>query len=274
MVGRPDVRGAGEAPLGEERILGWFRSAGPTLVALSGGVDSAVVAALAHRADPARNRSATLVGPAVAPEEVERARSVARRIGIAHDLVPIDPLAVEEYRRNPANRCYFCRATEAAALQAFGHAHGIAHFVDGVHVDDLGDDRPGLRALAEAGFRHPLLEAGWGKVRIRSVARSLGLPNWDAPSDSCLASRVPHGTMIEAPMLERIARAEAFVRGLGYRRVRARLDGPGARLEVEPEAVGRLSADPDRSAVTEHLRALGFAHVTIDPRGYGTRANG
>ncbi len=260
-------------PLPEAEVIAALRAGGPALVALSGGVDSAVVAALAHAARPEAVRTATLTGPAVAPAEVERAARVARLLGVPHDLVPVDPLAVDGYRSNPVNRCYFCRTTEAAALQAFGRRHGIVRYLDGVHVDDLGDDRPGLRALAEAGFEHPLLAAGWGKRRVRAYARDRGLPNWDAPSDSCLASRVPTGTPIEGPTLTRIAEAEATLRARGYRRVRVRLEGTGARVEVDAEEVGRLTEARELEAVRAALRTSGFSSVRADPRGYRDRAN-
>ncbi len=252
----------------------WFRGGGRTLVALSGGVDSAVVAAAAHAALPGEARAATLVGPSVSANEVDRARAVAEQIGIRHELVAVDPLASEAYRANPSNRCYFCRSVESRALLEHGRGWGAIRFVDGVHRDDLGDDRPGLRAMAEAGFRHPLLEAGWGKDRVRATARALGLPNWDEPSDSCLASRVPHGTPIDAELLGRIADAESVVRLRGYRRVRVRVEGAGARVELDPSELPRALAASEASAIGAEIQRLGFSPVRIDPRGYANRANG
>jgi uncharacterized protein len=256
------------------RELGAWLSEGPvSVVALSGGVDSAVVAALAFRAAPDRVWAVTLTGPAMGDAELARARSVVRSIGIRHALIPVDPLAVEGYRTNPSNRCYFCRTTEARALQEFGASVGAGRYLDGVHLDDLTDDRPGLRALAEAGFEHPLVWARWGKAAVRRAARDLGLPNWDAPSDSCLASRVPHGTPIDAGLLRRIAAAEEELRQRGYRRVRVRVEGPGARVEVDTEELPRLLEAGESRAVTAQLNQHGFATVTMDPKGYKRRAN-
>ncbi|HTT25463.1 MAG TPA: ATP-dependent sacrificial sulfur transferase LarE, partial [Thermoplasmata archaeon] len=223
-----------------EELEEWFAMGGPTLVALSGGVDSGTVARLAQTAAAGRVRAATLVGPAVASAEVERARAVARAIGIPHDLVPVDPLALEGYRSNPSNRCYFCRSAETAALRRFGEPLGFVRFVDGVHRDDLGDARPGIRALDEAGFEHPLLWAGWGKAEVRAYARTAGLPNWDLPADACLASRVPHGTPIDAALLRRVEAAESDLRARGYTRVRVRVGPDGARVEVDPDELPRL----------------------------------
>ena len=272
-VNPPEGRGTARGPRPVEELLEGLASGGPTLVALSGGVDSAVTALLAHRADPGRTYAATLVGPAVSAFEADRAVRVARWIGIPHTLLPVDPLAVEGYRSNPPNRCYFCRTTETAALRRYGASLGIARYLDGVQRDDLGDVRPGIRALDEAGFEHPLLAAGWGKSEVRTWAHREGLPNWDAPSDACLASRIPHGIPVAAELLERIADSEADLRARGYGRIRVRIDGTGARIEVDPQEVARLLEPFERAEVTRRLKARGFTAVEIDPRGYGHRAH-
>jgi pyridinium-3,5-biscarboxylic acid mononucleotide sulfurtransferase len=253
----------------ERELVAELAEGGPALVALSGGVDSALVASLAHEALGPRAIAVTLSGPAVSAAELERARAVAAAVGIAHRVVAADPLARAEYRANPSNRCYFCRSVETAALREVGRRLGTAQYLDGVHVDDLGDDRPGLRAMDEAGFVHPLLRAGWRKTDVRQAARRRGLPNWDQPSDACLASRVAHGEPISEPLLRRIEAAEAELRGDGFRQVRVRVRGDRARIEVGPDEVARL-AEPERARrVARRLEELGFASVTIDPRGYG-----
>ena len=256
----------------EAEIRARIRVGGPALVALSGGVDSGVVASLAREALGERSVAVTLSGAAVSAREVARAREVAERIGIEHIVLSIDPLARAEYRANPPNRCYFCRSIEADRLKRFGATRAIRQYLDGVHADDLSDDRPGLRALDEAGFGHPLVWAGWRKTDVRESARARGLPNWEEPSDACLASRVAHGNAITEPLLRRIERAESLLNDRGFRQVRVRVRGPAARIEVDPEEVGRLEAEPVASEVTNALRELGFASVTIDPGGYhGTR---
>jgi pyridinium-3,5-biscarboxylic acid mononucleotide sulfurtransferase len=257
--------------LSEAELVRRIRTGGPALVALSGGVDSSLVAALAKDALGDAAVAVTLSGPAVSRSELDRARRVAATVGISHRVVPADPLAREEYRQNPSNRCYFCRAVETEALRRVGAESGIAQYLDGVHRDDLADDRPGLRAMDEAGFLHPLVWAGWGKSEVRDAARRRGLPNWDQPSDACLASRVAHGEPITEALLGRIEAAEAVLLGLGFRRVRVRVRAGGARVEVGPEEVHRLTTEPLRSTVLEQLRGFGFDPVTIDPRGYGQR---
>ncbi|MGC2034516.1 MAG: ATP-dependent sacrificial sulfur transferase LarE [Thermoplasmata archaeon] len=244
---------------------------GRALIALSGGVDSAVVALLAYQALGPNAIAVTLVGPAISQAEIDRAGRSAREIGIDHELVAADPLEVEAYRNNPSNRCYFCRTTETAALREFGQRSSVEQYVDGVHLDDLGDDRPGLIAMAEAGFRHPLVWAAWRKNDVRQFAHQAGLSNWDAPSDACLASRVRHGQLLSAPLLRQIEEAERWIAGFGFRRVRVRVDGGSVRVEVDPEEVGWLRSEPTATAVQHGLSALGFSEIELDPIGYRPR---
>jgi pyridinium-3,5-biscarboxylic acid mononucleotide sulfurtransferase len=257
-----------EPALDAERIVESIRGRGAALVALSGGVDSAVVAALAHRALGSEAVAVTLIGPAVSESEQGAAASVAHEIGIRHALVPADPLEDPDYRANPSNRCFFCRRTETLALRAFGEPRGIAQYLDGVHLDDLGEDRPGLSAMNAAGFLHPLAEAAWRKGDVRSYARTLGLSNAERLSNACLASRVATGNAISDELLRRIGAAEASLTARGFERVRVRVSGATARVEVGPTEVARL-LDPELArGVREELHGLGFLDVTLDPNGY------
>jgi len=244
------------------------------VVALSGGVDSSLVAALAFSALGPEALAVTLAGPAVSGNEVSRAQHVASSIGVEHVLLTADPLARAEYRENRPDRCYFCRTVETSVLREFGATRSARQYLDGVHRDDLTDDRPGLRAMDEAGFSHPLLWAGWGKVEVRAEARRRGLPNWDQPSEACLASRIAHGDPVTRELLARIESAEAVLLGLGFRRVRVRVHGGTARVEVDPSEVSRLRAEPLASEVARQVSRLGFTNVTIDPRGYPGTSRG
>ncbi|MCI4344215.1 MAG: ATP-dependent sacrificial sulfur transferase LarE [Thermoplasmata archaeon] len=253
-------------------LQAWIAREGRPLVALSGGVDSGAVARLAETAFPGQAVAVTLTGPAVAAREVERARSVAASIGIEHVVLPVNPLTVAEYRANPPNRCYFCRSTESAVLLEWGAANGIVQYLDGVHLDDLGDDRPGLRAMDEAKFRHPLVAGQWRKDDVRAFARESHLPNWDQPSDACLASRIPHGEAVDADVLARVEAAEAWLEGQGFHRVRVRTRGDAARIEVGADELPRLFDPTIARAVRGELRRRGFADVVLDPVGYRPRA--
>jgi pyridinium-3,5-biscarboxylic acid mononucleotide sulfurtransferase len=258
-------------PLDEPALVRRIADGGRAVVALSGGVDSSVVAALAFEALGSDAVAVTLEGPAVARAEVERASRVARDVGIRHEVLTVDPLARAEYRANPSNRCYFCRSVEAERLVRFGAQWRAAQYLDGIQADDFSDDRPGVRAMEEAGFRHPLAEGGWTKADVRRAARARHLATAEQPSDACLASRVAHGQSIDAALLARIEAAETILLEQGFRRVRVRVRGTNARIEVDPGEVPRLSAAPLASEVLASVRKLGFGSVEIDPNGYGRR---
>jgi uncharacterized protein len=256
------------SPRSVDELIARIRDGGPALVALSGGVDSALVASLAHAALGPKVVAVTLVGPAVSEGEVARAGRVAAAIGLEHVLLRADPLSRTEYRANGPDRCYFCRSVETSVLREYGASRSVRQFLDGVQRDDLSDDRPGLRAMEEAGFQHPLLWAGWGKREVRGEAKRRGLPNWDQPSDACLASRVAHGEPVSAELLARIEAAERLLLDRGFRRVRVRVRSGAARIEVDPSEVSRLLEEPLASAVLGAVAGVGFSSVTVDPRGY------
>jgi uncharacterized protein len=262
---------SGTTAWSEAAILEHLRRGGPTVVALSGGVDSALVALLAYRALGEEAVAATLTGPSLAREELESARGVVREIGISHVELPVDPLLLPQYRSNPSNRCYFCRSVETKELRRWGDARGFRQYLDGVHLDDLGEDRPGLKAMDEAGFRHPLVVAGWGKAEVRHAARSAGLSNWERPSNACLASRVTHGEELSPELLRRIELSEELVRSFGFRRVRVRVRGEECRVEVDGSEVGRWLDASLGAEVVAGLTRLGFRQVTLDPVGYRPR---
>lgn len=232
-----------------------------------------MVAFLAHRALGSKAVAVTLTGPAVSSEEIAGAVEVARAIGIRHVVLPSNPLADSRYSANPTNRCYFCRNHEGDLLREWGATNAIESYLDGVHLDDFGDDRPGLRAMNEHGFQHPLAEAGWSKADVRAYARDAGIPNWARPSNACLASRIPHGQPVTADLLERVGRAEAWLTARGFRRVRVRVAGTGARIEVDPDEVPRLLAESTAVPLQDAMIGLGFATVEIDPNGYRSRSS-
>lgn len=251
-----------------DEVVDRLRARGRILVALSGGVDSGVVASLAVAAAGRGALAVTLTSSAVASEEVAAAREVAAAVGIRHVTLEADPLSNAGYRRNDAERCYHCRSVETEALRRYGDPLGVAAYLDGVHRDDLGEIRPGLRAMDEAGFEHPLLEAGWGKFQVRAYARARGLPNWDRPSNACLASRIPHGVEVSSARLALVDSAERAIRGLGFRQVRVRLAEHGARVEVEPESVERLLEPVTAGRARAELARMGLDPVELDPHGY------
>jgi len=238
------------------------------IVAYSGGVDSAYLAYAAHRA----LGSGVLCVTADSPSYPERHRALAVRIatefGFNHQFIQTAEMARPEYRANPANRCYYCKHELYTHLTALARERGIPVIADGSNADDRGDYRPGRQAAREFGVRSPLDEVGLSKIEIRELSRLAGLPTWDEPASACLSSRIPYFSEVTDEKLRMIERAEAVLRGLGFRICRVRHHDTIARLELGRDEMTR-ALDPDVSDVIDReLRAIGYAHVTIDLRGY------
>jgi uncharacterized protein len=248
-----------------ERILLELRS---VLVAYSGGVDSALLAVLAHRVLGARALSVTADSESLSGEQRELALDVARRFGFAHRLVRTFETADPSYIRNQADRCYHCKRELFQKLRPIAEAEGYAHVAYGLIVDDLSDFRPGQRAAAEAAARAPLAEAGLAKHEVRALSRELGLPTAELPASPCLASRLPYGTPVTIAALRRVERAEAALRALGLRELRVRHLGETARVEIAVSELPQLERSGLREAVLAAVRAAGYAEAVIDPEGY------
>lgn len=234
------------------------------IVAFSGGVDSSLVAAVAVRALGDRALAVTAVSPALAEGELSGARGVAEAIGIAHRTITTDELARAEYRRNDRFRCYHCKTELYDRLLALADVDGYGAVLSGANADDVGDWRPGLRAAAEHGVRHPLLESGVGKQEVRALARALGIPSAEKPASPCLASRLPYGTEVTPDALARIDRAEQGVRSLGFREFRVRHHGLLGRIEVAADELDRALADP--GLVIEAVLLAGYERAEISRR--------
>jgi len=254
-----------------ERIAGY----GPprAVVAFSGGVDSAVVLALAARAlGRAAVSAVTAVSPSYPAGELDQAREVASKLGVAHRSIETGEVGREAYVRNDAERCFHCKTELYGALRrlAVGEADPDAAVLAGANADDLSDFRPGLKAARQQGIRNPLLEEGLGKAAVRSAARRLELSVANKPALACLSSRVAYGIRITPDLLGRVDRAERSVRALGFDVVRVRHLGDRASIEVDPADVPRLVGDPRLPALIEELRQAGWSEVAVDPQGYRT----
>jgi pyridinium-3,5-biscarboxylic acid mononucleotide sulfurtransferase len=239
---------------------------GSAVVAFSGGVDSSLVACLAARALGDRSLAVTAVSPALAEGELEKANAVAVTVGIAHEWIATDELARPGYAANGRDRCYHCKTELYERLSAIAGERGYAVVVSGANADDLGDWRPGLRAAAEYGVRHVLLEAGVGKDEVRQLARELGVPTAEKPASPCLASRLPYGTPVERETLALIDRAERGVRALGYRVLRVRHHGDLGRVEIGSEELPRAVTPSGRAAIVAAVSRAGYARVEVADR--------
>jgi tRNA-specific 2-thiouridylase/uncharacterized protein len=241
------------------------------LVAFSGGVDSSVVAAIAHDALGEDALACTARSETLPAAELDDARRVADEIGIRHAEVTFSELDSDAFRRNDRERCYHCRSMRLSAMFERADALGIPIVCDGTNATDPGEGhRPGLRAVDEADAYSPLLEHGLTKDEVREVARHYDLSVADKPSMACLSSRIPTGLDVTEERLSRVERAERLLRTWGFEQFRVRDHGGLARIEVG-EAELERALDPDFvRAAREHVADCGFDHVTLDLHGYRT----
>lgn len=249
-----------------ETVKGILRSLKRTVVAYSGGVDSTLVARIALEELGAANVLAVIASSAsLGAEEEREAFDIVNEIGIP--IVRIETSEVDDprYAANPTNRCYFCKEHVYGALVEVARGRGFTTVVDGFNVDDTGDFRPGRKAGKELGVRSPLCEAGLNKEEIRTIARHLGLSNWDKPAMACLSSRVEYGTPITAQVLRQVDLAERALRNLGFEDLRVRHHDKLARIEVDPVMIDRaLTA---REQIIEAVKSAGYVYVTLDLQG-------
>jgi uncharacterized protein len=252
-----------------DRVVSLIHDCKGAVVALSAGVDSSLVALLAHRSLGASALAVTGESESLPLEELEVAGATAKAIGIRHIIVRTGELQNPNYSSNPRNRCYFCKETLYAELRRIADRYGFEAILDGTHVDDLGDDRPGLKAAREAGVVSPLLIASFSKAEVREAARALGLSVWDKPAMPCLSSRIAPGEEITAERLAMIGQAELYIKRLtGVRNIRVRYSQAMARIEVAPEERRAFFDGKIMDLIDLEFKRLGFANAALDMGGY------
>jgi pyridinium-3,5-biscarboxylic acid mononucleotide sulfurtransferase len=238
------------------------------LIAYSGGIDSTLVAKVAYDVLGDRALAVTAKSPSLLPEELEDAIEQARSIGITHQIVETHEMDNPNYSSNPINRCYFCKSELHDTLKPLALDLGYGYAIDGVNADDLQDYRPGIQAAKERGARSPLAELGITKMEVREIAKSLGLSCWNKPAQPCLSSRFPYGEEITIPKLNRVGRAEIYLRRLGYKNVRVRSTGDTAKIELPADLIQKFVANINLIELTEAFQSFGFIYVTLDLEGY------
>jgi len=251
-----------------EQLKEHIKSKKSALVAFSGGVDSSLLLAAAHDALADQVLAVTVDSVLHPQEELEQARATARGLGARHQVIVSDELALPGFVENPVDRCYLCKHDRIARLVAIAKEEGLEHVLEGSNTDDLGDYRPGMKAVKELAIESPFVELGMDKALIRARAKERGLVAWSKPSASCLAARIPYGQQITKERLERIGQAEQFLHSLGFEQVRARDHGTIVRIEVALKDIERLAADDLRGRIVERLKELGYSYVALDLDGY------
>ncbi|MGD0681308.1 MAG: ATP-dependent sacrificial sulfur transferase LarE [Terracidiphilus sp.] len=241
---------------------------GGLMVAYSGGVDSAFLAATAHRVLDSRMIAVLADSPSLARRDFEQACDFARMQRIPLHIIATEELSRPEYQRNDANRCFHCKDELFAVMKELGPRLGFEHIVYGMNADDTRDYRPGQRAAEEHAVLAPLAEAGLTKSEIRALARAAGYSLWDRPAAPCLSSRVEYGRAVTREVLEQVEKAEESLRQLGFRELRVRHHGELARVELARAEMPRALTMEMLNAITAALKLTGFQYVTLDCAGF------
>ncbi len=237
------------------------------IVAYSGGVDSAFLAAVAHDVLGEKSLAVTAHSASLAPSELEDAVKVAGDLGLNHRVVETNEVERADYQANDPNRCFFCKEELYTHLSTLPEAQ-YAQVVNAHNLDDTGDFRPGMNSAKNRGVRSPLVEVGLTKTEIRELSREMALSTWDKPAQACLSSRIPYGTPVTVEALTRIAEAEKYLRGLGIEQLRVRHHDEVARIEIGPEDFSVVLDDRTRQDVSKKFREIGYSYVTIDLDGF------
>lgn len=247
-------------------LIKYLRGLGKVVLAFSGGVDSTFLLKAAKEALGDNVKAVTILSPYIPKWEIAEAKKLAEELKVKYEI--IEAPIIDSIKFNPENRCYLCKTAVFGMILSLAEKQGYSCVIDGTNFDDIGDYRPGLKALKELNVKSPLLECKLTKADIRAFSKELGLKTWDKPAYACLLTRIPYGNELKAEDFEKIENAEKYMMSIGFRAVRVRCHGDLARVEVARQDRSKLFDEKLLDTIAEKIKECGFKYVAMDMQGY------